>query len=257
MSDSLSTSSSLEDRLSHTCFPQPENSSVKVWRYMDFAKFIWLLKEKKLFLSRVDKLGDPYEGSHTIKTIQGIEEFLHRHKAKEGWGHLAEIYRQARAETYVCCWHEGEYESEAMWRLYSPNGNGVAIQLTYQELVHSIENQHEIFIGRIRYIDYSREWFPDANIYHPIMHKRIAFSHEREVRMVCRSGGQRYEPMPENGTLPFTSVPWDPARWVHKIYVDPYAPKYFFEAVDAVIDSMMPGIRSRLVWSQMRELPIF
>jgi hypothetical protein len=224
---------------------------------MDLAKFIWLLKEKKLFFSRIDRLGDPYEGSHTIKTIHRIEEFLRRHNAKDGWKELAEMYRQARGETYVSCWHEGEHESEAMWHLYSPNGNGVAIQMRYQELVDSIENQHEIFIGRVKYIDYSQEWFPDANMYLPIMHKRIAFSHEREVRMVCRLSDQRYEPMPEKGTSPSISIPWDPARWVRKIYVHPYAPEYFFDVVNAVIESMMPSVSSHVVWSQMRDEPIF
>jgi hypothetical protein len=224
---------------------------------MDLAKFIWLLKEKRLFLSCLDKLGDPYEGSHTVKTIQAIEEFLSSRDHKDGWMKIAELHRRARAEIYVCCWHEGAHESEAMWRLYSQNANGIAIQLTYGELVKSIENCHEVYIGRIRYIDYSQEWFPDANIYHPIMHKRIAFSHEREVRMVCRFSDQQYDPVTGKGTLSSISVPWDPARWVSKVYIHPYAPEYFFDAVNAVIDAMMPCIRSRVVWSQMRELPTF
>ena len=35
----------------------------KIWRYLDFAKFINILDKKSLFFSRVDKLGDPFEGS--------------------------------------------------------------------------------------------------------------------------------------------------------------------------------------------------
>ena len=52
-----------ENKLDHPCFPQPTDSSVRVWRYLDLAKFIWLLENQKLYLASVDSLNDPYEGS--------------------------------------------------------------------------------------------------------------------------------------------------------------------------------------------------
>ena len=52
-----------KNKLEHTCFPQPTDSAVRVWRYLDLAKFIWLLKNKKLYLSGVASLNDPHEGS--------------------------------------------------------------------------------------------------------------------------------------------------------------------------------------------------
>jgi hypothetical protein len=33
----------------------------KVWRYMSFPKFAWLLQKKQLWLARADLLGDPWE----------------------------------------------------------------------------------------------------------------------------------------------------------------------------------------------------
>src|SRR5260370_17843608 len=33
----------------------------KVWRYMSFSRFVWLLQKKQLWLSRADLLGDPWE----------------------------------------------------------------------------------------------------------------------------------------------------------------------------------------------------
>ena len=33
----------------------------KVWRYMSFARFLWLLQKKQLWLTRADHLGDPWE----------------------------------------------------------------------------------------------------------------------------------------------------------------------------------------------------
>src|SRR5229473_4973026 len=33
----------------------------KVWRYMSFSRFLWLLQNKQLWLTRADLLGDPWE----------------------------------------------------------------------------------------------------------------------------------------------------------------------------------------------------
>lgn len=32
-----------------------------LWRYMSFPKFLWLIQNRKLWLSRADKLNDPWE----------------------------------------------------------------------------------------------------------------------------------------------------------------------------------------------------
>jgi hypothetical protein len=111
---------------------------------MDLAKFVWLLKEKRLFMSRLDKLADPYEGSLTSRTIQGIELFLRQRGSKDGWNQMSKMYRLNQATTYVCCWHANEQESEAMWRLYCSQGQGVAIQTTYDQLVSAIEHEYEV-----------------------------------------------------------------------------------------------------------------
>jgi hypothetical protein len=33
----------------------------KVWRYLSFSRFMWMLQNKQLWLSRADKLDDPWE----------------------------------------------------------------------------------------------------------------------------------------------------------------------------------------------------
>ena len=42
------------------------------------------------------------------------------------------IFFRAFKSTLVNCWHQNEFESEAMWRLYSENNKGIAIQTTLQ-----------------------------------------------------------------------------------------------------------------------------
>ena len=42
---------------------QPENPDIKVWRYMDFTKLVSLYSRQALYFSRLDHLGDTFEGS--------------------------------------------------------------------------------------------------------------------------------------------------------------------------------------------------
>ncbi|MEW6330612.1 MAG: DUF2971 domain-containing protein [Pseudomonadota bacterium] len=249
-----SRSGALEARLKHPCFPQPENTSIKVWRYMDFVKFVWLLTHKQLYFTRLDLLSDTHEGSVTPQTAKGIDKFLKSRGAKVGWEQLSKIYQASRRTTFVNCWYASNNESEAMWRLYCGAGHGVAVQTTYASLVDSIKNNNDLFIGLVSYIDYEREGFPSANVFYPVMHKRLAFSHEREVRMVISPTKYRAAP-PEPAPLGLT-VEWDPTSLIEAVYVDPYAPEYYYEAAQSIVENLAPGLVRKLVWSQMKSVPI-
>jgi hypothetical protein len=47
----------------HPAFPQPNDPSIVIWRYMDAPKFEWLINCGRLFMASADRLGDPLEGS--------------------------------------------------------------------------------------------------------------------------------------------------------------------------------------------------
>ena len=153
---------------------------------------------------------------------------------------------------YVNCWSYGDSESEAMWKLYCPNGNGIAIQCSYRRLAESIEADDQIFIGRVTYIDYESHHFPNANLYTPVMHKRATFSHESEVRLAKRVGEGKDRDQPLGIT-----IEWDPMEHVSGVFVDPYALEYHFEAVSAILNSLSPGWSVPLNWSQIKAPPVF
>ncbi len=46
----------------HVLFRAPANESERIWRYMDFTKFVSMLHSESLFFCRADKLSDPFEG---------------------------------------------------------------------------------------------------------------------------------------------------------------------------------------------------
>ncbi len=159
-------------------------------------------------------------------------------------------------KTDVNCWHLGNPESEAMWRLYCPGNNGVAIQTSYSKLVESTANDPELYIGQVTYIDYESQGFPLDNIFYPVMHKRISFAHEQEVRLVKirhpDNSGFTQEFYP-----PGISIDWPLELTIEAIYVDPYAPEYFYDVVRAVVRRIAPNLEGRVRPSQMRAPPIY
>ena len=46
----------------YTDYEIPEDESV-IWRYLDFPKFVSLLKDRALFMTRADKFDDVFEGA--------------------------------------------------------------------------------------------------------------------------------------------------------------------------------------------------
>lgn len=266
-------------KLKHECFPQPEDDSVRVWRYLDLAKLTWLLEKQKLYFSRVDLLNDLHEGAvpkflaedydQQVLDLLGasiLAKFgndLGNKEYQEEKSRLTENLRQMRTLKqkdrrllYVNCWYLGNQESEAMWRLYCPGNNGVAIRTSYSKLVKSIENDPELYIGRVTYIDYERQGFPMGNFFYPVMHKRISFAHEQEVRLVKIQVPDNFG-MPNEICHPGISIDWLVESAIESIYVDPYAPEYFFEAVSAIVKSIAPNLLDRVHWSKMRASPIY
>jgi len=149
-----------------------------------------------------------------------------------------------REHTYISCWHNNEYESEAMWRLYSKDvTNAIAIQTTAKQLYLALDREPTIEIGKVRYIDFEKAF---ASVNGAFWYKRKAFEHEREVRAIVH---RHEEPC---AGIPF---PIDVERLIEGIYISPYAPKWFVSVVQSVVDTYR--INKPVHQSQMLLKPFF
>ena len=54
----------------HPAFEKPSDEDIKIWRYIDFTKFVSLLDKQALFFARADRLSDPFEGSYSKANIK-------------------------------------------------------------------------------------------------------------------------------------------------------------------------------------------
>ena len=230
-------------------YKTPDNNS-SLWRFMDLAKFISLIKKKSLYFARADQFDDPFECAiglkekkpeydafykeflmQAIATAPGdINNFKTPESIKKEADRLFEelsIHNNLhRSSIYMNCWHKNEIESEAMWKLYVKDlTQGIAIRTTYGDLYKALNRDPSIDIGMVNYIDYKTQ-FVYMNDVH--WYKRLSFEHEHEVRAVMYD----YVSSKKNSGILY---PIDLNTLIKSVYVSPMASEWF---VDIVKDLM-------------------
>jgi hypothetical protein len=228
------------------------NENTKIWRYMDFTKFISLLDTSNLFFTRADLFEDPFEGSLPKKNVELRSS---RYADIDERSKISELWTRCIA---VNCWHENEHESAAMWKLYLKSGEGIAIQSTYGKLKHSVLEQKDIVrIGKVQYIDYETEMIKEDGLINVFFYKRMSFSHEREVRAII------FEPpvtapsdIFDRGTIrDGLPIKVDLSNLVQKVYLAPNAPFWFRNLVCSLIKKYEYNFD--VVHSDLDKSPVF
>jgi len=250
----------------HPSFPQPQNPETKIWRYMDFTKLSAIFEQNGLFFSRADLLGDPFEGSYSKENADDrvrsevykedskrlnipIEKMI---AASKNFGVLRKWQRQWMM---VSCWHMNEFESAAMWKLYTKTNESICIQSTYEKLASVLHDK--IYIGEVQYVDYNREWIGERNLFTPYMHKRKSFEHEHEIRAISDQSPKIPMPMESGETPPEFGV-WhdiDLHQLIERIYIAPSSPIWFRELVEKV--TVRYGFEIDVIKSSLDDEPFF
>lgn len=162
-----------------------------------------------------------------------------------------------------------EYESAAMWQLYSRVNEGVAIRSTFSRLTNSLlgvdtlpddlKAEHAVVsVGLVEYIDYETQDLKThiANTFAPVLHKRKSFEHEHEVRAVCHLRGNAIRRADQ--FCPLHSgiyVRCDVTQLIEAIYIAPIAPSYFREAVETVCARL--DVALAVKQSNLSEKPLY
>jgi hypothetical protein len=233
---------------------KPMSDDAKVWRYMSFSRFIWLLQKKQLWLSRADRLGDPWEISlannqleHVISRhpITPITEGIRpRENAMQRSVRINKLWRQ---RTFVSCWNASDHESHALWRIYCGSSDGVALQTTFDRLRESVGG---LPVYRVAYeIPGMRKQTP--TLVDLVTKKRPMFAYEQEVRVVRDA---TTEPIHEQEVLGHT-LEWNPDLILQSVLIHPEADFSFMETVTAAVAHYAPALKDSVVWSAMREPP--
>lgn len=190
---------------------QPEEKYL--WKFIDLYKFIKLLKTRELYFSCLNDFDDIYEFTsenfilklkeafriaEIPSTLRNPEIEKEAYIQKEhDFLHLLEILKIYRMDRFVNCFYASDFESLAMWQLYS-GIQGVAIRFVSKSLLDYIENFYsknlsENYSLNGNYVDYRNviniDFYdefvnptkPDIT-FSPFV-KDIMYKHENEYRI--------------------------------------------------------------------------
>jgi hypothetical protein len=249
----------------------PENTDVRVWRYMSVERFELLLEEG-VFLARAHLLGDPREGSGTYR--QALSRVFPRLRVKSqrtGERKLINEFfedhgRWHRQWVCVSCWHMNDVESDAMWKLYGEVGKNVCVQSTFRRLNESLHSAISDaiwpIVGVVRYIDHRTDLMTSDQILAPFFHKAREFAHEREVRAVLEDMPVDENSMPkrvmmekkpdnDGWALPVADLNY----LIERVFVAPYSAPELAARVAAAMQR--EGVTAPLLRSAMETPPVF
>lgn len=248
----------------HDLLKMPDDPKTMIWRYMDFAKFVALIEDRQLVLSRSDLLGDPFEGSFSkthLRALNALSTVLPQstqsaiEQSKSAW-------LRERQWTYISCWHMNETESEAMRRQYAARDKAICIQSTVERLDRCLPEY--AYIAEVQYIDYDKDPIPGSedNTFPSFAYKRKSFAHERELRAIyakstVREDGKGLHQGPDPAICSF---PIDVSNLIEKVYVSPMSPGWFRELICKVMKryslDAIPVVPSSLDDEPLHVMPI-
>jgi hypothetical protein len=249
----------------------PDNNQ-KIWRYMDFSKYVDMLTTNTLYFTRADKLEDPYDCSTMQFSREPSKELSSKYpQVKE---RARQVNTFERLFVYLNCWHMNDVESAALWKLYSANKyETIAIQTTFGKLDSEIKikwSRDGIFISKVKY-DPENAGEPIGNPPEGrlfsilgqanIIYKRPSFSHEKELRAFIF---QRFDKEIKEGVLrneahleklmkerpEYIRIKITPSDLIEKVYVSPHATDLFVELVKNVSGEL----KDRVLKSDLYEL---
>jgi len=218
-------------------FEEPTDDTI-IWRYVDFIKFISYLEKNALFFVRSDQLFDKYEGKFTEADVKLWEDKL---KPKTKLSQI-ELYDRFRKIVNISSWHINENESAAMWEICLQSNEGIAIKSTFKRLKDSfiLHKEDEIYIGKVKYIDYRKDSISKGDIFNPFLYKRKAFEYESELRAVIMKFAPQEETIGKH--ILYVDPKWfgihvktDLVALIDKIVVSPNVPDWIIDLVKSIV----------------------
>lgn len=202
--------------LAHPYLKQPPDDA-RIWRYMTPTVFLSMLLGRALFFATLDSFEDPFEGVPPPAVLEAARKDRDPHspdarRRLDAWRSMIE---RCRATVCASCWHLGDEESEAMWKLYGRYEDGLAIVTTLQAIRTTFRDQ-DVAGGLV---DYSgRDFEPgdaDENLLRWATTKRPSYRHENEFRLLARRDAGAGE---APGGVP---VPIDPEALIEEVVLSP------------------------------------
>lgn len=216
-------------------------------RYVDFAKYVDLLRTNSLYFRRADRFTDRFEGALTPSIRKAIDE---GHRIDKDAEDANIFYEKGRKGTYVSCWTYGAKDNMALWQLFGGTASSVAVHTNVERITRLCLSWREnVLITQVKYIDHFEN--PDMVVSRysdPLQFKHLAFDFEREVRVMIPMP-QTWRDNPEGTHRPLGSL----SDLITSVTIGPDAGPWFIELVQEV--SQRYGLKVPIRSSQLAALP--
>lgn len=230
-----------------------------LFKYMDLSKFLYLVTTRKLYMHRLDDFEDIFESTipdTTYKPETQAYKFLENSLKVNGYSDkdinekmskdpqtLRDKYRKLsekfRVSTHITCFHNNDYESAAMWKLYCQGKDGIAIKTTANNLIGSIDESpdEKLHLGKVAYSDFSKEDIDFVIPYSLALNKRKSFEHEKEIRLFKYNEffyKNKYEDLRKTN-IGFNVENINIETFISEILISPYAESYIQQVIEDIL----------------------
>lgn len=120
----------------HSSFEKVTDETI-LWQYMSLAKLLFLIKNRRLHLHRIDDFMDKEEGVLSVLDKRSLPFY----ENTQGWNDYLE---DDRKRTFISCWIKYPIEQSLMWYAYGKDG--VAIRSTAGAISRAMEidTKHQV-----------------------------------------------------------------------------------------------------------------
>jgi hypothetical protein len=170
-----------------------EELNKSIYRIFSIERLLEIFDKKEITLVRPHKWDDPFE-NYIFNKLSKTQKTGNKNK-------LFEFFKNS---LYGQCWTFLE-ESEAMWRIYAPNKNGVKVKTTIYNLIETMQLQMYAiaemcpYIAKVKYqsVEELEKFYNELvnnftghsekdilNLVNSITIKRFEYKYEEEVRLI-------------------------------------------------------------------------
>jgi hypothetical protein len=134
-------------------FTQPRDEAL-LWRYVDLAEYVTILRTQKFRFARLDSFPDRWEGVSRAVTARDLRSgnagpIVGRHTYVK-----TDLDTPERKHASVLCWCHSEFENATFWQRYSPTNLGIALKTRvgrFKKLLAA--STHDVVFGNVGYVD--------------------------------------------------------------------------------------------------------
>jgi hypothetical protein len=161
-----------------------------IWRYLESYKFDYLIENKAIYFTRVDKFHEELkEGLLTSYDLDGIRRQLYNPNninPTKDFDDFCERRSQKEKMVFISCWMAADMEYDYMWEKFVQSSNGVVIKSSVKRLQNCFNNSKtdlDIFISETHYFHY-KELLGPLNTIRQYSRKPNGFENEKEIRAI-------------------------------------------------------------------------